>query len=109
MEPGLSRKQSLLLWNAAQSPGGIASACQGDTHGCWGLAGTVGTTQGLLAGDLCQGSPPQPPWQHCLPWVGSRLLMSHLLFLVKNSLEVRQRGTEMFALSLSMLLSVVML
>lgn len=108
MEPGLSRKQSLLLWKAAQCPGGIASACQGDAHGCWGQAGTVDTTERLLTGNLCQGSPPQPPWQHRLPWAGSRLLTPHLFFLVKNSLEVRQRGAEVFALSVSTLLSVVM-
>lgn len=35
-------------------------------------------------------------------------MMPHLFFLVKNSLEVRQRGAEVFALSVSTLLSVVM-
>lgn len=64
-----------------------------------------GHYSGATHWDLCQGS---PPWQHCSPWAGSRLLMPHLLFLVKNSLEVRQRGAEVFALSVSSLLSVLM-
>lgn len=74
----------------------------------------------MLAGDAGRGPVPGATlpalpwcgtlaWWHCLPWAGSRLLAQHLLFLVKNSLGVRQRGAGVFALSASTLLSVVML
>lgn len=61
-----------------------------------------GAITGICARDHLPGLPGSTAW------AGSRLLRPHLSFLVKNSLEVRQRGAEVFAISVSTLLSMVM-
>lgn len=80
---------------------------RGDVHLCWGLVGSVGTAQGPLPMDLLSPSPALAwgarPGSAACPGLGPGLLTPHLLFLVKNSPEARQRGrgAEVSALSLA--------